>query len=103
MVDDSKFDSFMNDVMAQKKSTSMGYDSELGDRKEEIIALYTEQNISRRVIFDSLVKAGIINEDRALNGFSHWMSRSIKKSIKANAEKDKNVYRVEDDEGNDTL
>ena len=97
-MDDSKFDSFMNDVMAQKKSPSLGYDAELGDKKEEIIALYTEQNISRRVIFDSLIKAGILNKDRSFDGFSGWMTTSIKRSAEeSKLKRSDKFHRVEDD------
>ena len=68
-MDASKFDSFMNEVMAYKntakKPSPTSLDFELGNRKEEIIALYTEQHIARRIIFDNLVKSGIIKEDRS--------------------------------------
>lgn len=99
-MDDSKFNSFMNDVMAHKdiadKNGRQGYDFELGDKKDEILALHTEQHISRRIIFDSLVKSGIISEDKPFKGFTQWMGRSIKRNSELNTEENKKVYRVQD-------
>ncbi len=101
-MDTSKFDNFMNDVIVHKntarKYAPSGYDLELGDKKEEIIALNTEQNISRRAIHDSLIKADIISEDRSFKSFSVWMTKSIKKNRESNAEKDKRAHPVVDNE-----
>lgn len=81
-MDDSKFSSFMNEMMAIEKTKKFdpnSYDTIFGDRRNEIIALSTERNISRKAIYDSLVKAGIMSKDRSPEGFSQWMTTAIRK------------------------
>jgi len=83
-MDDSKFNSFMNDIIAtgetSRNNVVVGYwNTALGERRDEIISLYTERNISRRSIVDSLIKAGIVGEERTLKSFTDWMSKAIKK------------------------
>ncbi len=101
-MNDSKFDSFMNDVMAHKdtarKYTLSGYDLELGDKKDEILTLYTEHHISRKIIFENLVKSGIISEDRHFGSFSKWMTKSIKRNTKSNEGNNRKIHCVEDNE-----